>query len=50
MLIAWFLVGLAAGLIAGVVGTYVYLDNKFQKSVEEVLNEFSERIAQFADE
>lgn len=50
MLIAWFLVGLAAGLIAGAACTYVYLDNKFQKSVEEVLNEFSERLARFADE
>lgn len=50
MLIAWFLVGLAAGLIAGAACTYVYLDNKFQKAVKEVLNEFSERLAQFADE
>ena len=50
MLFAWFLVGLAAGLIAGVGVTYVYLDKKFQKSVEEVLNEFSERLARFADE
>lgn len=50
MLIAWFLVGLAAGLIAGAACTYMYLDKKFQKSVEEVLNEFSERLAQFADE
>nr|DAO32219.1 MAG TPA: YtxH-like protein [Caudoviricetes sp.]DAQ81354.1 MAG TPA: YtxH-like protein [Caudoviricetes sp.]DAX28468.1 MAG TPA: YtxH-like protein [Caudoviricetes sp.] len=50
MLFAWFLVGLAAGLVVGVAGTYMYLDKKFQKSVEEVLNEFSERLAQFADE
>ena len=40
----------AIGLIVGVVFTYVYLDHKFQKSVEEVLNEFDERLAQFADE
>lgn len=50
MLFAWFLVGLAAGLVVGVAGTYMYLDNKFQKAVKEVLNEFSERLAQFADE
>ncbi len=50
MLFIWFLVGLAVGLVAGVAGTYVYLDKKFQKSVEEVLNEFSERLARFADE
>ena len=50
MLIAWFLVGLAAGLVVGVASTYMYLDKKFQKSVEEVLNEFAERLAQFADE
>lgn len=50
MLIAWFLVGLATGLVVGVAGTYMYLDKKFQKSVEEVLNEFSEQLAQFADE
>lgn len=45
-----FAIGLIVGLIAGVMVTYVYLDNKFQKSVEEVLNEFDERLAQFADE
>ena len=50
MLFAWFLVGLAAGLVVGVAGTYMYLDKKFQKSVEEVLNEFSEQLAQFTDE
>lgn len=43
-------IGLIVGLIAGVVVTYVYLDNKFQKSVEGVLNEFDEQLAQFADE
>ena len=45
-----FAIGLIVGLIVGVVGTYVYLDRKFQKSVEGVLNEFDERIAQLADE
>lgn len=50
MLIAWFLVGLTAGLVAGAACTYTYLDNKFQKAVKEVLNEFSERLARFADE
>ena len=50
MLFAWFLVGLAAGLIAGVVGTYVYLDNKFEKTVKDVLNDVAEQLARFADE
>lgn len=50
MLFAWFLVGLATGLVAGVAGTYVYLDKKFQKSVEGVINEFTVRLSQFADE
>lgn len=45
-----FAIGLIVGLIVGVTVTYVYLDRKFQKSVEEVLNEFDERLAQFADE
>lgn len=50
MLFAWFLVGLAAGLIAGVACTYVYLDKKFQKSVEEVLDGIKDELARFADE
>lgn len=45
-----FAIGLIIGLVAGVAATYVYLDRKFQKSVEEVLNEFDERLAQLADE
>lgn len=45
-----FSIGLIVGLIAGAVGTYVYLDNKFQKAVEGVLNDFTERLSQFADE
>ena len=43
-------IGLIVGLIVGAVGAYVYLDNKFQKEVEGVLDDFSERLAQFADE
>lgn len=50
MLIAWFLVGLAAGLIAGAACTYVYLDNKFQKAVKEVLDGIRDELARFADE
>ena len=50
MLIAWFLVGLAAGLVAGIAGTYRYLDNKFEKTVKDVLNDVAEQLAQFADE
>lgn len=50
MFLVWFLLGIFVGAIVGVSCTYAYLDKKFQKSVEEVLNEFSERIAQFADE
>ena len=45
-----FAIGLIVGLIAGVAAMYVYLDHKFQKSVKEVLNEFDEQLAQFADE
>lgn len=45
-----FAIGLIAGLIAGVVATYVYLDRRFQKSVEGVLNEFNERISDAFDE
>ena len=45
-----FTIGLVAGLIVGAIGTYVYLDRKFQKAVEGVLNDFTERLAQLADE
>lgn len=45
-----FAIGLIAGLIAGAVVTYVYLDRKFQKAVEGVLNDFAERLAHLADE
>lgn len=50
MLFIWFLAGLAAGLIAGVAGTYVYLDNKFQKAVKEMLDGIRDELARFADE
>ena len=45
-----FAIGFITGLIAGTVGTYAYLNMKFQKAVEGVLNEFAERLAQLADE
>lgn len=45
-----FAIGLIVGLIAGVAATYVYLDNKFQKSIEGVLNELDERLSELADE
>ena len=50
MLFIWFLAGLAVGLAAGITGTYMYLDNKFEKTVKDVLNDVAEQLAQFADE
>lgn len=50
MLFIWLLVGLAVGLAAGIVGTYMYLDNKFEKTVKDVLNDVAEQLARFADE
>lgn len=50
MLFIWFLVGLAVGLVAGIAGTYMYLDNKFEKTVKDVLNDVAEQLARFADE
>lgn len=50
MLFIWFLVGLAVGLAAGITSTYMYLDNKFEKTVKDVLNDVAEQLAQFADE
>ena len=50
MLFIWFLAGLVVGLTAGIAGTYVYLDNKFQKAVKEVLGGIQDELAQFADE
>lgn len=45
-----FAIGLIVGLIAGVVFTYVYLDNKFQKTIEGFIHEFNERISDAFDE
>ena len=45
-----FAIGFIIGLIVAAVGMYVYLDRKFQKAVEGVLNVFAERLAQLADE
>lgn len=50
MLFIWFLVGLVVGLTAGIAGTYMYLDNKFEKAVKEMLNDVAEQLARFADE
>lgn len=50
MLFIWFLAGLVVGLTAGIAGTYMYLDNKFEKTVKDVLNDVAEQLAQFADE
>lgn len=50
MLFIWFLVGLAVGLAAGIAGTYMYLDNKFEKTVKDVLKDVTEQLARFADE
>ena len=45
-----FAIGLVVGLIAGAVGTYAYLDHKFQKTIEGVIREFNERISDAFDE
>jgi hypothetical protein len=45
-----FLIGVFVGLIVGTVGTYVYLDHKFQKTIEGVIREFNERISDAFDE
>lgn len=50
MLFIWFLAVFAVGLTAGIAGTYMYLDNKFEKTVKDVLNDVAEQLAQFADE
>lgn len=50
MLFIWFLVGLAVGLVAGIAGTYMYLDNKFEKAVKEMLDGIKDELARFADE
>ena len=45
-----FLIGVFVGLIAGMSGMYAYLDHKFQKTIEEVIREFNERISDAFDE
>ena len=45
-----FTIGLIVGLIVGTVGTYAYLDRKFQKTIEGVIREFNERISDAFDE
>nr|DAX35982.1 MAG TPA: Protein of unknown function (DUF1043) [Caudoviricetes sp.] len=45
-----FLIGVFVGLIAGMTGMYAYLDHKFQKTIEEVIREFNERISDAFDE
>lgn len=50
MLFIWFLAGLVVGSAAGIVGTYMYLDNKFEKAVKEMLDGIKDELARFADE
>lgn len=38
------------GVIVGMTGMYVYLDHKFQKTIEGVIREFNERISDAFDE
>ena len=45
-----FLIGVLVGLIVGMTGMYVYLDHKFQKTIEGVIREFNERISDAFDE
>ena len=45
-----FATGLIVGLIVGMTGMYAYLDHKFQKTIEEVIHEFNERISDAFDE
>lgn len=45
-----FTIGLIVGLIVGMTGMYVYLDHKFQKTIEGVIREFNERISDAFDE
>nr|DAX43890.1 MAG TPA: YtxH-like protein [Caudoviricetes sp.] len=50
MLFVWMLLSVCVGAMLGAVGTYMYLDNKFEKTVKGVLNDVAEQLAQFADE
>lgn len=45
-----FLIGVFVGLIVGITGMYVYLDHKFQKTIEGCIREFNERISDAFDE
>lgn len=45
-----FTIGVLVGLIVGMTGMYVYLDHKFQKTIEGVVHEFNERISDAFDE
>ena len=45
-----FLISVFVGLIVGMTSTYVYLDHKFQKTIEGVIHEFNERISDTFDE
>lgn len=38
------------GVFVGMTGMYVYLDHKFQKTIEGVIREFNERISDAFDE
>ena len=50
MLFVWMLLSVCVGAMLGAAGTYMYLDNKFEKTVKDVLNDVAEQLAQFADE
>ena len=49
MLFVWMLLSVCVGAMLGVVGTYMYLDNKFENTVKDVLNDVAEQLTQFAD-
>lgn len=50
MLFVWMLLSVCVGAMLGVMGTYMYLDNKFENTVKDVLNDVAEQLSQFADE
>ena len=50
MFFMWMLFSACIGVVIGVTGAYVYLDNKFQKAVKEVLDGIQDELARFADE
>ena len=50
MFFMWMLFSACIGIVIGVAGTYVYLDNKFQKAVKEVLDGIQDELARFANE